>query len=120
MVLRNRSSVEGTSRGEYEGSWTPRAKTISARDSAAKIDFLLLGLLGPVIKKLYLWHIMKKNISIVLFYFNIRFSTIGKRNVKKGKPISIRTNVIFNLGGILRPIFTTIDFYFIIVILLSV
>ena len=36
------------------GSGTPRPKTISARDSSAQIDFLL-GLLGPVIKILYLW-----------------------------------------------------------------
>ena len=50
-----------------------------------------------------------------MFHFNIRFSTIGTRNVKKGKRISIETNDFFILSGTsqpatLRSIFSTIDF----------
>ena len=68
---------------------TPRPKSI----------FLLglfgPGLLGPDIKILYLWHTMENKCISGVFYFNIRFSTIGKRNVKKGKHIFIQTNVFF-------------------------
>ena len=49
------------------------------------------------------------------FCFNIRFSTIGKRNVKKESVFSYFTDVIFiscgtSRPGTLRPIFTSIDF----------
>ena len=37
----------------------------------------------PSIKILYLWHTRKANIYLEYFYFNIRFSSIGKRNVKR-------------------------------------
>ena len=57
----------------------------------------------------------KINLYLVCYYFNIRFSTIGKRNVKKGKHIFIQTNVISISRGTSRPvtlqlIFTIIDF----------
>ena len=72
------------------GSRTPRPKTISARDSSAQINFFTgtprPGTRRPSYKILYLWHTMEykcTHVYLVCFYFNIRFSTIGKRNVKK-------------------------------------
>ena len=102
------------------GSGTLRPKTISARDSSAQIDFLLgllgPGLLGPVIKILFLWHTMENKCISSVFYFNIRFSTIGKRNVKRESMFSYKQMYfLFHVGHpsrprTLRPIFTTIDF----------
>ena len=73
--------------GTLVGSGTPRPKTISARDSSAQIDVLLgllgPGLLGPVIKVLFCAIQWKTNVYLVCFYFKIRFSTLGKSNVKK-------------------------------------
>ena len=70
------------------GSGTPRPKTISARDSSAQIDIFTgtprPGTPRPSIKIRYLWHIMEnKNVYLVCFYFNIRFSTIGKKMLKR-------------------------------------
>ena len=68
------------------------------RDSSAQNHFGL-ALLGRGIKTLYL---METNVYLV-FYFNIGFSTIRTRNVKKGKHVSIQTNEIFILCGTVGP-----------------
>ena len=70
-----------------QGSGTPRPKTISARDSSAQIDFFTgtprPGTLRPSIKYFICGIQWKTNVYLVCFYLNKRFSTIGKRNVKK-------------------------------------
>ena len=70
------------------GSGTPRPKTISARDSSAQIDFFTgtprPGTPRPSYKKSFICGIQwKTNAYLVCFFFNIRFSTKDKRNVKK-------------------------------------
>ena len=72
----------------FFGSGTPRPKTISARDSSAQIDFFTgtprPGTPRPSYKMGFLWHKWKRSVYLVCFFhFNIRFSTIGKRMVKK-------------------------------------
>ena len=70
------------------GSRTPRPKTFSARHSSAQIDFFngtpRPGTPRPSYKNIYFCGIQwKTNVYLVCFYFIIRLSTIGKRNVKK-------------------------------------
>ena len=69
------------------GSGTPRPKTISARDSSAQIDVFTgtprPGTPQPSYKSAFLCHTMETNVYLVCFYFKIRFSTLGKSNVKK-------------------------------------
>ena len=87
MDRNDQKSVGVVQRTRSGGSGTPRPKTISARDSSAQIDIFTgtprPGTPRPSIKILYLWHIMENKCISSVFYFNIRFSTIGKRIVKK-------------------------------------
>ena len=84
---------------------TPRPKSI-----------FILGLLGPVIKNTLFVAYNGNKCIFSVFYFNIRFSTIGKRNVKKESMFSYKQMYfLFHVGHpsrprTLRPIFTTIDF----------
>ena len=86
------------------GSGTPRPKTISARDSSAQIDIFTgtprPGTPRPSIKILYLWHITENKCISSLFLFQyIRFSTIGKRIVKKESMFSYtQMEFLFHVG----------------------
>ena len=103
------------------GSGTPRTKTISARDSSAQIDFFTgtprPGTPRPCYKNALFVAYNGKQMYIKCFFFNfnIRFSAMDKRDVKKRKAYFHTNNVIFISCGTLRPgtlrsIFTTIDF----------
>ena len=97
----------------FNGSGTLRPKTISARDSSAQIDIFTgtprPGTPRPSIKILYLWHIVENKCipNVVCFYFNIRFSTLGKRIVKKESIFSYKQIIscATSRSRTLRPIF---------------
>ena len=68
---------------------TPRPKSIFL------LGLLGPGLLGPVIKLLYLWHIMKHKCLSSVCFFNIGLNTICTINVKKKESIFPYKRMIF-------------------------